>query len=535
MLGNLPLGWSALGTVLAETEDELRPAVIIIGGQLVAVNIFQASEIGGFASMQMDGFAPTRSIRKHCGNAEMQISTADAECAMRTQKYINEVIQIEITSEPVEKRLRCWYEADTADLAVEAISEGLTSRQYIGIPIYNTSGIELVSHAITSFTTQCEPTIQQYENAMSLTSRRPVYKIEFLRPEDETPYLNVTGDVICDSGSVTVEKQDGVRRTSSFELSNIGNKYNEFVEHITIGSKYRVLLGEEINGNIIYFRKGTYLCDDPSLHGTNNDRKVSISGTDKWSVLNGQHGGILEGTYTVEKGSKLGDFVRRTLRLNIVNDPIEPLIHQDLEDLEITYDITKGEGGSISDVFLDVALNLNCSMYYDEFGRFCVMPIDEANNKTVIRRFAPGDNVYIGASKTYNNEKIYNSVLVVGENAQNTETPVRYELINEDKDDPNSVPNVGIKKVYKVSDYTAGIDTEEKAQWRAIYEMRNIKEKFYAATADFVDILYLDVDQLIELTDDEVASNKERYIITALTHKIGVDMSTSATVSKVSS
>ena len=124
--------------------------------------------------------------------------------------------------------------------------------------------------------------------------------------------------------------------------------------------------------------------------------------------------------------------------------------------------------------------------------------------------------------------------MVIGENAQNTETPVRYELVNNDLDDPNSVPNVGIKKVYKVSDYTAGIDTEEKAQWRAIYEMRNIKEKFYAATADFVDILYLDVDQLIELTDDEVASDKERYIITALTHKIGVDMSTSATVSKVS-
>ena len=534
MLGNLLLGATPLGSAASTAgETSLKPIRIFLTGQPVNISLYKAIE-ADCATIEVCGIAPTKALRAHVEAASLQVTAENPTYHESISCPVNNYARIDATGEDSSWRMHIWREVDAANLQVEALDEGLRHRMYIGKRMYNHCRIEMATSPAVAFITPAEPTIHHYDKALLQPTRRPVYKIELLRPEDETPYFDITGDVICDSGSVTVEKQDGVRRSSSFELSNIGNKYNEFVEHLTIGSKYRVSLGEELDGNVIFFRKGTYLFDDPSLHGINNDRKVAISGTDKWSVLNGQHGGILEGTYTVEKGSKLGDFVRRTLRLNIVNDPIEPLIHPDLEEMEITYDITKSEGGTISDVFLDVALNLNCSMYYDEYGRFCVVPIDEANNKTVIHRFAPGDNVYIGASKTYNNEKIYNSVLVIGENAQNTETPVRYELVNNDLDDPNSVPNVGIKKVYKVSDYTAGIDTEEKAQWRAIYEMRNIKEKFYAATADFVDILYLDVDQLIELTDDEVASDKERYIITALTHTIGVDMSTSATVSKVS-
>lgn len=486
MLGNLPLGWSVLGGSTTN-EERLSPIVILVAGQTATRRIYQSASVEG--------------------SAQLELSTPEIRKALKRK-------------------------AEPATLQIEA--QEVAQKQRVHREIDNYLLLELSAASATTFMTPSVPTIHQYDEVLKMPMRRPVYKIELLRPEDETPYFDITGDVIADSGAITIEKQDGVRRTSSFEISNVGEKYNDFVENLTIGSKYRVSLGEEIGGSAIFFRKGTYLYDDPSLHGSANNRVISISGTDKWSVLNGQHGGILEGTYTVEKGSRLGDFVRRTLRLNIVNDPIEPLIHQDLEDVEITYDITKGEGGTISDVFLDVALNMNCSMYYDEYGRFCAMPLDETNNRTVIHRFEPEDNVYIGASKTYNNEGIYNSVLVIGENAQNTETPVRYELVNEDRDDPNSVPNVGIKKVYKISDYTAGIDTEEKAMWRAIYELRNIKEKFYTASASFVDILYLDVDQLIELTDSEVASDGERYVITALTHNIGVDMNTSATVSKVS-
>ena len=387
-----------------------------------------------------------------------------------------------------------------------------------------------------SFITLPPPDVRKYEQHIMGSIRCPTYKIEFLRQENESPYLDVSDWIICDSGSVNIEKQNGVRRTSSFELSNIGKKFNDFVEHLTIGSKFRVSIGEEIDGNTIYFNEGVFLCDDPTVYGGNGDCKITISGTDKWSVLNGQHGGVLEGTYTVEKGSTVGDFIRRTLRLNIVNDPITPLIHSDVESKEITYDITKSEGSTIADVFLDVALNMNLDMFYDEHGRLNVVPIAEAENRTIIRRFAPEDYSYISASKTYNNERICNSVLVVGENAANSNSPVRFELVNNDPDDPNSVVNVGVKKVYKVSEYTSGIDTEEKARWRAAYELRNIREKFFSANIEYVDVMHLDVDQIVELRDSSIPGSDDddcRYVIVSLNHNLGVDLTVTASVSKI--
>lgn len=384
-----------------------------------------------------------------------------------------------------------------------------------------------------SFTTPNTPTIHMYDASLKENIRYPAYKIEFLRPEDETPYMEVTADVISDSGSVSVEKQSGARRTCNFELSNINGKYHELVENMTICTKFRVKAGAEINGSIIYFDEGVFFCDNPTSHASSNEKKISIAGTDKWSGLNGQHGGTLEGTYTISAGSKLGDFIRRTLNLSIVNDPIEPIIHSSLEDAEITYDITKSDGGTIADMFLDVALNLNCDIYYDAAGRLNVVPINDTDNLPVTKKFTPEDYSYIGVSKTHNNDQIYNSVLVIGENALNTETPIRFELVNNDLDDPNSVINVGVKKVYKVSEYTSGIDTEEKARWRAHYEMRNVREKSYSANIEYVDVLYLDVGQVIELHDEDISQAPDKYVVVSLVHNLGVNLTVTASVSKL--
>lgn len=400
--------------------------------------------------------------------------------------------------------------------------------------IGNKGSVCISTNSVDTFILPNDATIKEYSKNLCATIRRPIYKIELLRQEDETPYYDIAPDVICDSGTINVERQNGVRRTSCFELSNVGNKYGDLVEHLTICSKYRISVGEEVNGREIFFRKGTYVFDNPTISGGAGDLKISIAGTDKWSILNGQHGGILEGTYTVTAGSKLGEFIRKTLALNVVNDPIEPLIHPELEEAEITYDITKSDGSTIADVLLDVALNTNSDIFYDEYGRLNVVPTNIIENRPVVKRFVPEDYSYTSANKTYNNDRVYNSVLVVGENIQDSNTPIRYELENKDLDDPNSIPNVGVKKVYKVSEYTSGIDTEEKARQRAVYELRNIREKSASVGVEYLDIMYLDVDQVVELEDDTLLSeSSEKYVITTLTHNIGINLSVAATISKI--
>lgn len=384
-----------------------------------------------------------------------------------------------------------------------------------------------------TFSTRMSPTVLEYIENLQSISRYPLYKIDLLR-YDESVLLTISEDVISDSGSVNIQDSVGVRRTCDFAIQNVTHNYRAFVENITIGSKFRVWLGENIGGQPIYFSQGVYMFDNPSLIHASSDRRLSVSGTDKWSILNGQNGGILEGTYTVSAGSNVGDFVRRTLNLDIVNDPIEPYIAPELENVIITYDITKTDGSTIADVFLDVALNINASVYYDAWGRFCIVPIVEDRFKGTAFAFGGADYNYLDGQKTYNYTEIYNSVLIVSNNAQpGASTQIRYEELNMDASDPNSIVNAGIKKVYKVKDYLSGIDTKEKAMARAGYESRNIRRRYSSASVNSVSILHLGEGDVISLSDEVLADSGERFVVNSINRPIGTDMRNTITVSKI--
>ena len=191
------------------------------------------------------------------------------------------------------------------------------------------------------------PTIEQYIKYIKNNIRTPVYKLEILRKEDESVREVIEGEIVSNSGSITNTLDEGVRRTCSFTLDNHDDKFTNFIDNITIGDKFKIYLGYKIGDVDKYFSQGVYVFDDPSIVSNRSQREIEITGTDKWSMLNGQNGGILEGTYVVEKGTKIGDLIRRTLRLNIVNDPIEPSIDKSLENMTTTYDITKSAGETV--------------------------------------------------------------------------------------------------------------------------------------------------------------------------------------------
>ncbi len=190
------------------------------------------------------------------------------------------------------------------------------------------------------------------------------------------------------------------------------------------------------------FNQGTFLFNNPTCSSNQGDRQISISGSDKWSLLNGAHGGIIEGTYIVYAGSTFGDMIRRTLNLDIVADPIPPNIHPRLENAEVTYDITKTSGNTIADIILDVALNIGAYVYYDVNGRFTAIPMDEDIYKPNSYIFEEGNVTYFSSSRTIGLEDVYNSVLVISENVTETQDVIMKELQNNDTTDPNSIGDV---------------------------------------------------------------------------------------------
>lgn len=376
-----------------------------------------------------------------------------------------------------------------------------------------------------------------YINNTNASIHLPIYRIDLLRKADETPYSDLCGQVIDGSGNITLNKEEGVRRTCNFSLANYDSSLTEFANNLSLGDMFRVWLGEIIDDEEVLFCQGTYLFNNPTCTSNQGDRQISISGTDKWSLLNGAHGGIIEGTYIVYAGSTFGDMVRRTLNLDIVSDPITPNIHPSLENAEITYDITKTSGNTIADIMLDVALNIGAYVYYDAFGRFTAIPMDEDIYKPSSYIFKEGDVSYLSSSRTVGLEDVYNSVLVISENVTETQDVIMTELKNEDPSDPNSIVNCGRKKVYIVPDYLAGISTQDLCDARAVYELRKIKEKYSALTIECLSVLFLNEGDVIQIDVPEMRqeqgysfSEDNRYLITSISRNIGTDIRTTMSV-----
>ena len=376
-------------------------------------------------------------------------------------------------------------------------------------------------------------TYSDYLNYIKQNIRRPIYKIELLNLIDETPYETIEDIVVNNSGSLNISLNEGVRRTCNLNLINKNNRFNDYFYNLSIGSRFRLYLGDIIDEIPYYFEEGVFIFDNPTLISKTSDLQVQITGTDKWSMLNGTNGGILDKTYTVPSGTLVGDLIRDTLNLQIVSDPIPPLIDVLLKNVTTTYDITKEAGASVADIFLEVALNISAYVYYDEIGRLVLKPVEYDDSKGSIYDFNRDDYNYLGATKTYSYSEIFNSVLVIADNTNNENLiPIKAEAINNDLTDPNSVPNVGFKKTKLVTDYTKGIITNQLAIERVNWELKKVKAKQSSVSITCLPLYSLDVNQIITLSDYKLSSDRERFLINSISMPIGTSSSSTLDIIK---
>lgn len=397
-------------------------------------------------------------------------------------------------------------------------------------PSRGSINIETKQHRI--YYKKTEANIEEYIDYIKNNIRSPIWKLELLRKSDETIKKTIEGRITSNSGGVTNTLNEGVRRTCNFTIGNWDGEYTDFLDSISIGDRFKLYLGYQIDNGKILFPQGVFVFDDPTLISNIAERNLTIDATDKWSMLNGQNGGILNGTYTIKQGTTIGDLIRRTIQLDIVGDPAEPIIDTFLEKQKITYDITKEAGETVSDILLEVALNVSAYIYYDANGRLNVYPVEDDRFKSAAHKFKTDEYNYLGGSKVYQINELYNSVLVIGENIKNSETPIIYEAVNNDLLDPNSVPNVGFKKVKKITEYTKGIDTEEKAKQRGNWELKKARAKYSSVEINSLALYHLDVNQIVELSDQHLKSENERFVIQSINYTIGTEIASTISLTK---
>lgn len=353
--------------------------------------------------------------------------------------------------------------------------------------------------------------------------REPIFKLELLQKSDETPFMTIEDTMIDSSGSLNVTLDNGTRRTCSFSLINSDNRYTDFFEHMSIGSKFRLSLGYMIKETPFYINQGIFVFDDPVIVSQPTSKIVNINGTDKWSMLNGDNGGILEYTYTIPHESLLGDVVEQTLALDIVYDPIKPNIDESIASFEIPYDIVKDAGSNLADILIEIALTANAYIYYDIDGRLTMKPIEYSETQGTAYHYSEDGINYIESNKTHQYRELYNAVFVVGNNVQSTELPIRGEALNTNLEDPNSVPNLGYKKYYAITDYTEGIFTQELADQRCSYELQKVTSRQSTISLSSRPLYHIKENQIVLITDTNINAKQERFVVHGINMPISTD------------
>lgn len=377
--------------------------------------------------------------------------------------------------------------------------------------------------------------------------RHPIYRVDFLDRQSENIIKTFTGDLMDSEGQITNTLNDGVRRACSFSLKNFNQEYCDFFGNLAIGSKFMVWMGYRIAEGYDYlFPYGIYVLDAPVLESNTASKIANISGTDKWSMLNGINGGILQAPYIVPTGTYMGDVVPDLLSLDVTSDPKVPSIFgldyaqqmsapfnsiiPPLFRYQMTYDITKDIGAYVSDILLDICANANAYVYYNANGRLIVKPYDYDSVKPSIHDFvgeqenyASNDINYISAQKTYNYSELYNATIVVADSVQDDNIPIIAEAINNDISDPNSFTNLGYKKYKVINQYVNGITNTQQAQERANYELKKVAAMQSSISLTCLPLYHLEVNNIVTVTDPFINANNERFLIKSITTPMSID------------
>lgn len=122
-------------------------------------------------------------------------------------------------------------------------------------------------------------------------------KISWLYP-DETVQKEFTNDLYNMSGNLTVNYQNGARRSCTITLSNDNGKFPVDYNNIWLGQKFQLWMGLYLDdGTPFYLSQGIFYIKNPKETYNPNTKTLTLQGVDKWAYLDGSLFGYLRGTY----------------------------------------------------------------------------------------------------------------------------------------------------------------------------------------------------------------------------------------------
>lgn len=155
---------------------------------------------------------------------------------------------------------------------------------------------------------------EKYIDVVSGNFRKAV-KVEWLNP-DETVNFEFTNSLYDINVDLSVNYQNGSRRTCTLTLNNTRNKFPINFNSIWIGQKFKLWMGVYIDEKTpYYFPQGVFYVSNPNEVYQPVTKTIKINGVDKWAYLDGTLHGKLSGIYQTGINTDLRQAARELLKL----------------------------------------------------------------------------------------------------------------------------------------------------------------------------------------------------------------------------
>lgn len=169
---------------------------------------------------------------------------------------------------------------------------------------------------------------------------RKAIKVEWLNYDESVSFefTNALYDINVD---LSVNHQDGSRRTCTLTLNNDRNKFPVNFNNIWLGQKFKLWMGVYLDEKTPYYLpQGVFYISNPNDVYQPSTRTIKINGVDKWAFLDGTLHGKLSGTYQTGINTNLYDATRELLKLPSIM-PTKHLYKK--EDIEEYFEIVNGD------------------------------------------------------------------------------------------------------------------------------------------------------------------------------------------------
>lgn len=373
-----------------------------------------------------------------------------------------------------------------------------------------------------------------YKSTCKQSCKMVKYKIEFL-DQWENGIGEIVSDIVSSSGNVSVNYQQGVRRSCNFSVCDYKTKYLPGENSpFWYNRKFRLYIGIVQNNNVYWWSVGVFVTKSASL----NNYILTVEGVDKFGLLDGSLNiSRLDNTFTIPSGSSIYDAVQTILAFDdgngIITDCIEPIIDQNYKNVKIQADITVENGQYFGEIITELANNYGADVYYDTNGHLIFHKMFGDNMPSAYRymshqwEFSANNADFINPNISYLFDG-YNTVKVYTNN-DNSEN-YSYTAINDNPSSPVRKSAVGFRRMEDTEIKISAGMSDDKCRQYAEYLLS--KNTLMTMNISFNSTLipHLDVNRTIGITEDICKNSSETFIVSSLTFPIGTEeMSVNAT------